>query len=175
MGAVQFEEVEVAAGGPPGGGRELLADGREPGAVERAGVWLTPGRYARGEAATRGQLPSGSGWSMPSHMRRVEPLRPEWPSWTPSAVPGAWVWTKAVILRQAAAWVSDQRPVQPGVIRPSGLTQTISVMTSPAPPRALAPRWTRWKSPGTPSSATYRSIGETRILLRRVSPGAGTA
>ena len=36
----------------------------------------------------------------------------------------------------------------PGVIRPSGETQTISVITSPAPPRALPPRCTRWKSDG---------------------------
>ena len=46
-------------------------------------------------------------------------------------------------------------------MRPSGDTQTISVITRPAPPRAFEPRWTRWKSPGTPSTAEYMSIGET--------------
>ncbi|CAM5596039.1 hypothetical protein SGLAM104S_07865 [Streptomyces glaucescens] len=60
--------------------------------------------------------------------------------------------------------------MQPGVIRPSSLTHTISVITSPAPPSARAPRWTRWKSPGTPSAAEYMSIGETTTRLRRVSP-----
>src|SRR3954464_5788654 len=56
-------------------------------------------------------------------------------------------------------------PAQPGVIRPAGETQTISVITSPAPPRARAPRWTRWKSVGRPSSAEYMSIGETTTRL----------
>src|SRR6202161_3625052 len=61
-------------------------------------------------------------------------------------------------------------PVQPGVIRPVGETQTISVITSPAPPSALPPRWTRWKSPGTPSRAEYMSIGETITRVARSSP-----
>ena len=56
-------------------------------------------------------------------------------------------------------------PAQPGVIRPDGETQTISVITSPAPPSARAPRWTRWKSVGIPSSAEYMSIGETTTRL----------
>src|SRR3984885_14766905 len=56
-------------------------------------------------------------------------------------------------------------PVQPGVIRPAGDTQTISVITRPAPPSALLPRCTRWKSPGTPSRALYMSIGETITRL----------
>ena len=56
-------------------------------------------------------------------------------------------------------------PAQPGVIRPDGDTQIISVITSPAPPSARAPRWTRWKSVGIPSSAEYMSIGETTTRL----------
>ena len=44
------------------------------------------------------------------------------------------------------------RPPQPGVIRPSADVQIISVITSPAPPIARAPRCTRWKSPGVPST-----------------------
>ena len=60
-------------------------------------------------------------------------------------------------------------PVQPGVIRPCGETQTISVMTRPAPPSALPPRWAKWKSVGTPSPfATYMSIGETTTRLARL-------
>ena len=35
---------------------------------------------AMGELEMMSQLPSASGRSMPSHMRRVEPLRPAWPS-----------------------------------------------------------------------------------------------
>lgn len=106
---------------------------------------------------------------MPSHISRVEPLRPLWPSWRPIAAPGP-ACTKSVTRRQEASCPSFHRPAQPGVIRPSGLTQTISVMTRPAPPRARAPRWTRWKSPGVPSAAEYMSIGETTTRLRRVSP-----
>src|ERR1022692_1575807 len=48
--------------------------------------------------------------------------------------------------------------------------QTISVITSPAPPRALLPRCTRWKSPGTPSRAEYMSIGETTTRLASSRP-----
>src|SRR5271154_5261706 len=65
-------------------------------------------------------------------------------------------------------------PVQPGVIRPVGETQTISVITSPAPPSALLPRWTRWKSPGTPSRAEYMSMGETTTRFGSSSGPSGT-
>ena len=51
-------------------------------------------------------------------------------------------------------------PVQPSVMRASGDTHAISVITSPAPPSARAPRWTRWKSFGVPSMALYMSIGD---------------
>ena len=50
------------------------------------GVWLC-GKYGSGEAEISGQLPSGSGSSMPSHSRRVEPLRPAWASWMPILAP----------------------------------------------------------------------------------------
>ena len=61
-------------------------------------------------------------------------------------------------------------PVQPSVIRASGETQVISVTTSPAPPSARAPRWTRWKSFGVPSSALYMSMGETTTRFSTVIP-----
>ncbi len=54
---------------------------------------------------------------------------------------------------------------QPGEIRPSADTHTISVITRPAPPSALPPRCTRWKSDGVPSSAEYMSIAETITRL----------
>ena len=73
-----------------------------------------------------GQLPSSSGTSSPSHITFVEPLRPEWPSWQPIlACP--WPWTKSTIRFHAAVCSSRYRPPQPGVIRPSGETQVISV------------------------------------------------
>ncbi len=61
-------------------------------------------------------------------------------------------------------------PQHPSVIRPSGETQVISVITSPAPPSAREPRCTRWKSLGTPSTAEYMSMGETTTRLGSVSP-----
>ena len=39
------------------------------------GTWLC-GRYGSGDGAMIGQLPSSNGWSIPSHMTLVEPLRP---------------------------------------------------------------------------------------------------
>ena len=55
-------------------------------------------------------------------------------------------------------------------MRPGADTHTISVITRPAPPSALLPRCTRWKSPGTPSLALYMSIGETITRLASSSP-----
>jgi hypothetical protein len=56
------------------------------------------------------------------------------------------------------------------VIRPSALVQIISVITRPAPPIARAPRCTRWKSPGVPSTDEYMSIGETTTRLASSRP-----
>ena len=46
------------------------------------GTWLC-GRYGIGEAEISGQLPSCRGSSMPSHIKRVDPLRPACASWMP--------------------------------------------------------------------------------------------
>ena len=54
-------------------------------------------------------------------------------------------------------------------MRPSRVTQVISVKTKPAPPSAREPRCTRWKSLGVPSTALYISIGETTTRLRSSS------
>ena len=106
---------------------------------------------------------------MPSHISLVEPLRPEWPSCRPIAAPEA-PCTKSTTRAQPASCSSVHRPAQPGVIRPVSDTQAISVITRPAPPSALLPRCTRWKSAGTPSAAEYMSIGETITRLRSSSP-----
>ena len=116
--------------------------------------------YGIDDGPQTSQLPSGSGSSIPSHISLVEPLRPEWPSWMPIFAPLR-SWTKSAIRRQDSSCSALYMPVHPGVIRPDGETQTISVITRPAPPSALPPRCTRWKSPGTPSRAEYMSIGET--------------
>ena len=43
------------------------------------GIWLC-GKYGIADAEISGQVPSASGSSIPSHNRRVEPLRPAWAS-----------------------------------------------------------------------------------------------
>ena len=66
---------------------------------------------------------------------------------------------RSVARRRAV--VRSTVPVQPGVMRPGGDTQVISVKTSPAPPVAREPRCTRCQSSGTPSRAQYCAIGDT--------------
>ncbi len=90
-----------------------------------------------------GQLPSGSGWSMPSQARRVEALAPAWPIWMPNFA-SVFAWIQSAMRRKAAVCPGRYRPGQPGVMRPSALTQAISANTRPAPPMARAPRCTRW-------------------------------
>ena len=65
-----------------------------------------------------------------------------------------------------------QSPKSYGEIRPCGVTDVASVITKPAPPIALVPRWTTCHSVGKPSfaSAEYWHIGETNILLLNVIP-----
>ena len=60
-------------------------------------------------------------------------------------------------------------PASCGEMRPSGTTAAASVMISPNPPVARAPRCTRCQSSGTPSVAEYWHIGESQIRLRIVS------
>ena len=105
---------------------------------------------------------------MPSHMSFVEPLRPEWPSCIPMRAVVR-LWTKSATRLHASRCASFQIPGQPGLIRPSGDTHVISVITRPAPPRAFDPRCTRWNSSGIPSVAQYMSIGErmTRFFSSR--------
>ncbi len=79
-------------------------------------------------------------------------------------------WTKSTTRFHAAACSGRYMPVQPKLMRASGETQVISVRINPAPPSARAPRWTRWKSLGIPSSALYMSMGATTMRLRTVMP-----
>src|SRR4051812_35263851 len=61
-------------------------------------------------------------------------------------------------------------PASHGEMRPSGVTAVASWTTSPAPPRARLPRWTRCQSDGWPSVEEYWHIGETQARLRNVVP-----
>ena len=118
-----------------------------------------PGPKGIAEGPTVSQPPSRSGAS-PSHGSEQEPFRPAWASWMPIRA-GVFPWTKSTMRFQAAAWASLHIPAHPLVMRPPGETSVISVKTSPAPPTARLPRWTRCQSPGMPSAAEYWHMGLT--------------
>ena len=80
-----------------------------------------------------------------------------------------WLCTKSTMRRQASACSSFQMPASCGEMRPSGTTAEASVMTSPKPPVARAPRCTRCQSSGTPSIEEYWHIGASQTRLRTVS------
>ncbi len=116
---------------------ELPADLGQVGAGELARDLRCRGGTAAGTGRRPASCPAGSGSSMPSHISLVEPLRPEWPSCRPIfAVLAAC--TKSTMRRQPASCPGVYRPVQPGVIRPSADTQTISVITSAGAAERLA-------------------------------------
>ncbi len=54
-------------------------------------------------------------------------------------------------------------------MRPRASTAVASTITSPAPPTAREPRWTRCQSLAKPSSELYSHIGETPMRLGRVT------
>ena len=133
------------------------------------GTWLR-GPYATADGAITSQLrPPGRGSSIPSHISFVEPFRPECPICAPIAHPPC-AWANVTIRFHASTWSGRYMPAHPGVILPMSDTQIISVMTNPAPPSARAPRCTRWKSPGVPSTAEYMSIGDTTTRFRNSNP-----
>ena len=121
-----------------------------------------------GDGAISGQFPSGSGSSSPSQSTQVEPFRPACESWIPILASLSRC-TKSTIRRHPPTWAGRYIPAHPGEIRPSRLTSVISVITSPAPPIARLPRWTRCQSFGSPSSARYWHIEETTIRLGSTS------
>ena len=63
---------------------------------------------------------------------------------------------------------SSQIPASCGLIRPLASTADASAITSPAPPTARLPRWTRCQSVAYPSTHEYWHIGATMIRLRSV-------
>jgi len=89
------------------------------------GTALRPDQ-AMADADITGQLPSASGASICSHPSCVLPLRPECPIWQ-QILAAVSACTKSVSRRQAASCCGSYRPVHPGVMRPSGDTQVISV------------------------------------------------
>src|ERR1700684_2635709 len=55
-------------------------------------------------------------------------------------------------------------------MRPPASTAAASVKTSPAPPTARLPKWTRCQSLLNPSSLEYWHMGETKTRLGTVTP-----
>ena len=68
----------------------------------------------------------------------VEAFRPACASWMAARAPCDLM--KEAMGSKARACSSDQRPVSPGEMRPSGETAVASTQTSPAPPTARLPR-----------------------------------
>ena len=135
VGAVQLQPVEAGGGGAAGGGDEDSASTRSMSACVMAWeTWLMPSRYCCGEALISGQLASlsssGSGWSVPSQPRRVDPLAPAWPICMANLA-SLLACTQSTMRCQAAPCSSVHRPGQPGVMRASGLVQVISANTRP--------------------------------------------
>jgi hypothetical protein len=120
------------------------------------------------EGARTSQFASPRFW-WPSQDRVSEPLRPAWASWT-ATLDALCSWMKSVTRRQAPTCSGAYIPAQCRLMRPSGSTSVISVMTRPAPPTARLPRCTRWKSFTVPSFAEYMHIGDTTIRLGMVRP-----
>ena len=66
---------------------------------------LRLGADLRDDADTIGQAPSSSGWSIPSHINLVAPLRPAWPNCRQNLVRD-WACTKSTMRFQAASCAS---------------------------------------------------------------------
>ena len=137
--AVQLEQVEArarrrAAAAATNCSRIASSSARS----SSRGTWLTPGEYGSGEAPTSGQLPVRQRLvdALPHQLRRalaagVAELQPIFASDV----------ARARSRRSAARRPPARRcrcPVQPGVIRPSGETHTISVITRPGAAERLA-------------------------------------
>ena len=139
----------------------LVERARAPGArrrtASRSGATRRPPAVARSDGACR-----------PSHGPRVDALRPACASCMPGTAPCSS--TKRAMRASASTCSSFQRPRSCGEMRPSGSTAVASVNTSPAPPTARLPRWTRCQSFAKPSSLEYWHMGETTMRLRSVTP-----
>jgi len=98
----------------------------------------------------------------------VPALRPAWASWIPGTAPRPAM--KRVMRSRGSICPSSHRPRSWGLMRPSGSTAEASVSTSPAPPWARPPRWTRCQSEGRPAVAEYWHMGETAMRLGKVVP-----
>jgi hypothetical protein len=104
--------------------------------------------------------PSHGGWQLA--------FRPACASWMPATAP--WEWTNRATRASGSTCWSPQMPMSFGVIRPSAVTAVASTTTSPTPPAARLPRWTRCQSLASPSSELYWHIGDMTMRLRRVTP-----
>ena len=134
MRGVQFEHVEAGLFGVDA----LPARTRRARRPCRRASWRVgsgcAGSRVRRLGAISSQLPVSSGSSMPSQPSWVEPFRPEWPSCR-QIFASLCACTKSTMRFQACICASVYMPAQPGVMRPCGVTQVISVKTRLAPPK----------------------------------------
>ena len=152
----------------PRGGHEVVTDAVHVGPGHRPRR-RHPGRVTHRRRPDRlpAVLPQRDVGAFPGQLHRT--LRPGMPEL--QADPrGAVLVHEATMRRHAATCSARYMPVHPSVMRASGDTHVISVITRPAPPSARVPRCTRWKSPGIPSTALYMSIGATTTRLGTVMP-----
>ena len=152
--------------------RESEEEGRQVSATVSAhGTFPSPPPKATGLGATMGQPPGVVG-QMPAAVPRAGGAGLAAGMGELDAGTAPWVFNEAVDACQRLDVRIGPEPAQPGVMRPSGETAVASAITSPAPPAARAPRWTRCQSFATPSTDEYMHIGETPMRFRSVSTGA---
>jgi hypothetical protein len=118
-----------------------------------------------------------SGWSTvsgccPSQGRVNRALRPEWPSWIAGTAPCALM--NCTQRASPGMNSSFHNPRSPTVPQPRRSTLVDSIITSPQPPTAKRPAFTRCQSVANPSRAAYWCIGASTtrffsVTLRRES------
>ncbi len=121
--------------------------------ISHSSPWSTPLNEVSGER--------------PSQGKEFRAFLPECPNWMPTRAP--WALTNSVILFSGAMKSSFQMPRSRGVPQPRACTFVDSRNTRPAPPVAKRPRFTRCQSDTNPLTPAYINMGETTILLRKVT------
>ena len=168
MGGVNLDDVEPGLIGAQGGSAEGIADGGDTSVVEL--VWL---RIIRSEGNGAWREDVG-----PATVRGPDD------AFATARSPGAGFASGVGELNagvgalrvQEGGDAGERRDVlvlpQTKVLRADtgfGATAVASVKTSPAPPTARLPRWTRCQSLAKPSSQEYSHIGETTMRLESVT------
>jgi hypothetical protein len=132
------------------------------------GVWR-PSMNGIADGARISQLAFSPRFLWPSQERVSEPLRPAWASCT-ATLEALCSWMKSVTRFHAPTCSGEYMPAQCMLMRPSGSTSVISLITRPAPPTARLPRCTSCQSVTVPSLDEYMHIGDTTTRFGMVTP-----